>query len=144
MNIFRRMLRTLSRFYNLFRGKSQTQNESIENNLVVKDKYAIILSRNDNNKTKLDVIYNIDLNNSESIIKNAENLAEMIVYLTSNSFQKTILKQLSDQYDQTEEIADKIFLDNIIAFYEVMKQDISAASKSKSPVIRPLSVFNAK
>lgn len=145
MNIFRKMLRTLSLCYNPFRkNKTEAKETTSEKGVFVSDKYAIILSRDHNNKTKLDVVYNIDLNNSDSIIKNAENLAEMIVYLTSNSFQKTIISELSDKYNHTETVTDKIFIDNIIAFHDVIKQEVASANKSKLPVIRPLSVFSAK
>jgi enoyl reductase-like protein len=139
------MLNKLSLFYSRIFSISKTTTSEKTNDLVVQDKYSIILSRNiNNNKTHIDILYNVDTKNSESIIKNAENLAEMIVYLGSNSFQKTILNKLLNQYNQAEEIGEKIFIDNIIAFYEVIRNETSSINKSKSPVIRPLGVFNTK
>ena len=39
---------------------------------------------------------------------------------------------------------EKLFFDNLIMFYDYLKSEIQKANSSNSPVVRPISAFNAK
>lgn len=138
MNIFQKIANKLFLFCNHRESQIAIEDE--------KDKfdYSITISLDKNYKTNIGVKYNTDYADAASLILSSEKFAEMIIYLSSSVFKKSLFDELNSRLKDSENINEQIFIDNTIAFCEIIKKEITSISKSKQPVIRPLSVFSGK
>lgn len=138
MNIFQKIANKLFLFYRPKKSQIAIEDE--------KDKfdYSIIISLDKNYKTNIGVKYNTEYPDATSLILSSEKFAEMIIYLSSSVFKKSLFDELNLRLKNSENINEQIFIDNTIAFCDIIKKEITSLSKSKQPVIRPLSVFSGK
>lgn len=138
MTLFHKIVNKLFLFCKISNKEIKSNNETENKNCFV------TLSLDENNKTNIEVGYKTSTNNAAELIQLSESFAEMLTYLSSSSFKKSLFNQLVDKQKSSEDISEQIFIDNTIAFYDIIKQEISLSNKAKQPVVRPLSVFNVK
>lgn len=138
MTLFHKIVNKLFLFCKINNKEIKLNNETENKNCFV------TLSLDENNKINIEVGYKTSTNNAAELIQLSESFAEMLTYLSSSSFKKSLFNQLVDKQKSSEDISEQIFIDNTIAFYDIIKQEISLSNKAKQPVVRPLSVFNVK
>jgi chaperonin GroEL (HSP60 family) len=138
MTLFHKIVNKLFLFCKIRNKEIKLNNETENKNCFV------TLFLDENNKTNIEVGYKTSTNNAAELIQLSESFAEMLTYLSSASFKKSLFNQLVDKQKKSEDISEQIFIDNTIAFYDIIKQEISLSNKAKQPVVRPLSVFNVK
>jgi hypothetical protein len=127
------MLKKLFHYFNKNQESSNTKN------------FSVTISLDQNEKISVDLKYpelqNIKINDIPDI---AEMSAELLLYSCSSLCQKKILSDLADKYYDTDNLKNKLFFDNLISFYNIIKTNIKESSNLNQPLIRPTAVFNTK
>jgi hypothetical protein len=128
------MLKKFLHYYKQFLKKDTKNNEQLSINIILKSNYDIdiVLSHP-----------NIHTMDSNGIQNTAEKYAELVMYATSSVMRYKLLSILQDKAYSSENIKDKLFFDNVCAFYDIIKQEIKN-NQNNGPLIRPISVFNGK
>lgn len=86
----------------------------------------------------------LDNKDIESIPIIAEKYAQLLLYINSSTLRHKLINVISDKSKYNENIKEKLFLDNVVAFHDIMRQQILQDRQGKGPLIRPISVFNVK
>lgn len=73
----------------------------------------------------------------------AEKYAELLIYINSNLFKNKIINTIENNSKNSQEIKQKLFFDNIISFYDIIKTNL-INNTNNGPLISPSSVFNGK
>ena len=112
----------------------------------IPDKYSIIISLTSNYDIDIQLLYpNLQEADLNSIPDIAEKYANLLVYSSTNVLQSKLLDIVFDQSDNLKNsIKEKLFFDNIISFYTVLKQQIKLNKTRHNPLIRPINVFSIK
>lgn len=77
------------------------------------------------------------------IIDIAEQYASFLLYFNSKTIKSKILTNLENHYKNSANINDKLFFDNVLAFYEILQNELDKAYNNSRPIVRPISVFSA-
>jgi hypothetical protein len=105
---------------------------------------SIIISLKSNYDVDIQLKYpnlnNEDINNIPNI---AEKYAELLIYINSNALKYRLLDTIKDKSYRSEDIKEKLFFDNVISFYDIIRQEIKKANNT-GPLISPMSVFATK
>jgi hypothetical protein len=82
-----------------------------------------------------------------NMIKDSENYANFLVHITNGLLYDQILNIVKDKLSKTEDVNNKLFLENVLYFFSAIETDLEKSLTrkllNKEPLIRPLSVFNA-
>ena len=73
----------------------------------------------------------------------AEKYAELLIYINSNIFKNKMMDMIENNSKNSQEIKQKLFFDNIISFYDIIKTNLIHTANT-GPLISPSSVFNGK
>ena len=73
----------------------------------------------------------------------AEKYAELLIYINSNIFKNKMMDMIENNSKNSQEIKQKLFFDNIISFYDIIKTNL-INNANNGPLISPSSVFNGK
>ena len=128
------MLKKFLHYYKNFFKKDTRNNKQLSISIILKPDYDIdivLLYPN---------IHNMDTNDIQNI---AEKYAELAMYASSSVMKYKLFSILQDKAHFSENIKDKLFFDNVCAFYDIIKQEIKN-NQNNGPLIRPISVFNGK
>jgi hypothetical protein len=110
-----------------------------------KDLFTIQIKILPNDNIDIDLIYNIDLIKDNDIISTSEKYAELLIYLGTRTFKQDLHNNIQNIIKNSNNVKEQLLLDNVIFFYETIKQHIqSNYSASNSPLIKPSQVFNSK
>lgn len=74
----------------------------------------------------------------------AEKYAQLLLYINSSSLRHKLMDLLQSQGKTETKIKDKLFFDNVVAFHDIMRQELLQNRHNKGPLIRPTSVFRVK
>jgi hypothetical protein len=99
-----------------------------------------------NNDIDIQLIYDIHSIDDSEIITTAEKYAELLIYLGTRIFKQDLYNVVEKNIKNSNNIKEQLLLNNILFFYETIKQHIQSnhSSLSNSPVIKPSQVFNLK
>jgi hypothetical protein len=81
---------------------------------------------------------------SNEISNLAEKYAELLVSLNRGFFTDKILNILKTTGEDTTEVNELLFLNNVDTYYKLLNIEISKTQNSHSPLVRPISVFRSK
>lgn len=84
---------------------------------------------------------NID---SQIIIDLAEQYASFLLYTHTKLFKEQLINNIKTEYKNSSNFYDKLFYDNVLAFYSILENEIDRLSSHSRPLIRPTSVFNTQ
>jgi len=108
------------------------------------DLLGITISLTNNYDIDIELKYpNIDNKNINDIPNIAEKYAELLIFINSSPLRYRLLDTIKDKSYRSENIKEKLFFDNVISFYDIIKQEIKKANNS-GPLISPISVFATK
>jgi hypothetical protein len=82
--------------------------------------------------------------NDHEIIDLAERCATFLLYFNSKTIKHKILLYLEQEYKKVHNLNEKLLIDNIIGFYEILHKELDKAYSSSGPLIRPSSVFSSQ
>jgi hypothetical protein len=85
----------------------------------------------------------IDVDN-KIIIDLAEQYASFLLYTTTKMFKEKTINNVKKEYQNSLNFNDKLFYDNVLAFYNVLENELDRLSSNSKPLIRPTSVFNTQ
>lgn len=109
------------------------------------DEYSLTISlKPDYN---IDIKFNYpDLENCDdySIPNIAERYAQLLLYINSVALKYKLQDYIEEKSKLTDNTKQKLFLDNIVFFHDVMLQEIGSKKHKNEPLIRPSMVFNLK
>lgn len=104
-----------------------------------------------NNKDQIDIncsIPNVDDIAVDDISNLAEKYANFLLHITDGMLNYSITKNLQQESKNNKSINNKLYIDNIIYFWQILYKDhqIKLAKKflSKEPLIKPSQVFSIK
>lgn len=108
--------------------------------------YSITVSINNDYDLDIQLHYpNPSKENINHITYNAEKYAQLLVYINSPILKNKLITLLSDKSNNANNnINEKLFLDNVIAFHDIILKEIKIIKSKDAPLIRPISVFNIK
>lgn len=105
---------------------------------------SIIISLKNNYDVDIQLQYpNLDNEDITNISNIAEKYAELLIYINSNALKYRLLDTIKDKSYRSEDIKEKLFFDNVISFYDLIRQEIKKANNT-GPLISPMSVFATK
>lgn len=82
--------------------------------------------------------------NNHEIINLAERCATFLLYFSSKTIKNKILLYLEQEYKNTYNVNEKLLIDNILGFYEILQNELDKAYSNSGPLIRPSSVFSVR
>jgi hemerythrin-like domain-containing protein len=111
-----------------------------------KNLFTIQINILSNNDIDIKLIYDIHSIDDSEIITTAEKYAELLIYLGTRVFKQDLYNVVGKNIKNSNNVKEQLLLDNILFFYETIKQHIQSnhSSLSNSPVIKPSQVFNLK
>lgn len=128
------MLKTLFHYYKKLFVKKQSNTE-----------YGLTLKLLFDNDIDIQLQYpildNYDINHIPEV---AEKYAQLLLYINSATLRYKLVDTLLDKGKRNDNIKEKLFFDNVIAFHDTIRQQILQDRHNKGPLIRPISVFSAK
>lgn len=71
----------------------------------------------------------------------AEKYAQLLLAINKGLLTNQILQILNNRSKTSNEIDEKLFIDNVISFYDTLKKEFSKLQNHSSPLIKPMSVF---
>lgn len=80
----------------------------------------------------------------ENVSTIAEHYAQLILAINKGLLKDKILLLLKDTGESSENPNEKLFIDNVILFYNILKDELAKIQSNKGPLIKPSSVFKAK
>jgi hypothetical protein len=105
---------------------------------------SIVISLKSNYDVDIQLKYpNLDNEHINNIPNIAEKYAELLIYINSNALKYRLLDTIKDKSYRSEDIKEKLFFDNVISFYDLIRQEIKKANNT-GPLISPMSVFATK
>lgn len=128
------MLKTLFHYYKKLFVKKQSNTEY---GLTLK-----LLSDHDIDiQLQYPILDNYDINHIPEV---AEKYAQLLLYINSSTLRYKLVDTLLDKSKHNDNIKEKLFFDNVVAFHDIIRQQILQERHNKGPLIRPISVFSAK
>jgi len=87
-----------------------------------------------------------DLNrlSNDDIVIEAEKFAELLVYMSNNIMESKLLKTISKKGQQSSNIKEQLFYDNVITFYKLIQSELEQKISYNGPLIRPTAAFNIR
>lgn len=82
--------------------------------------------------------------NSQIIIDLAEQYASFLLYTHTRLFKEKLINTIKIEYKNSSNFNDKLFYDNVLAFYSILENELDRLSSHSRPLIRPTSVFNTQ
>jgi hypothetical protein len=82
--------------------------------------------------------------NSQIIIDLAEQYASFLLYTHTRLFKEKLINTIKTEYKNSSNFNDKLFYDNVLAFYSILENELDRLSSHSRPLIRPTSVFNTQ
>jgi len=105
---------------------------------------SIVISLKSNYDVDIQLKYpNLDNEHINNIPNIAEKYAELLIYINSNALKYRLLDTIKDKSYRSEDIKEKLFFDNVISFYDLIRQEIKKANNT-GPLISPMSAFATK
>lgn len=89
------------------------------------------------------IIPSLDNCTNKALIQSAEKYAELLVLLNSGLLKTHIFAGLEKHIENTTKIENKLYIDNIIYFYEIFEKHINNNKENhiNKPLIKPSLVF---
>ena len=135
MSLFRKMLKKL---YHYWLGyKSTTKDTSLSNIHTI----SVVLYPN----LMIDILTthpSIQNMSQEEILTESEKFAELLLYISNDLLDNKILGIIEKKITKASDISEKLFYENVLTFYDILKKEFNIANNKNSPLIRPRSVFN--
>ena len=98
-------------------------------------------------KTDIDIIFGFpDLKNMkvEDIPSIAEQYAEFLIYTQTQAYRQQLYNLIKNHSKNIDNLKTKLFFDNLLSFYSLIKIEIQKKNSIKQPLIRPTAVFSHK
>jgi hypothetical protein len=126
----------LKKLFNYFSKKKISKNS--------KD-YTISISLSKDDAIDIGLSYpNLDSYDISSIPDAAEICAELLIYINSPILHKKTVDLVEKKSNNTNNIKEKLFFDNVLSFYDILIKELQKVNKNSGPLIRPTSVFRMK
>lgn len=110
-----------------------------------KTEYGIKVSLTEDLQVKVELFYpDVNKFDVDAIPAVAEKFAELFIYISSSSFKAKLSELVNNKSYQNDNIKEKLFFDNLISFYDLLRSEIQKTNNSSAPLIRPISAFNLK
>lgn len=107
--------------------------------------YGLTLKLLPDHEIDIQLVYpTLDNYNIDSIPEAAEKYAQLLLYINSSTLRYKLIDLLENHSKKETKIKDKLFFDNVVAFHDIMRQQILQNRHNKGPLIRPTSVFSVK
>lgn len=110
------------------------------------NKVCIQFCLNDQDKVDIlcDLPYSQSLNDKEMIVL-SEKIAELLLGISYGLFRNEIIETLKNESKNTEDYQKILLIDNIISFYEMLKQEkLQSSAFFTQPIVAPSMVFADK
>ena len=143
MNYIRLLLEKLfpsSRIVEETKNVAKTTEDDIDKYLCgisfyLTDKYEIDVSGFVPNMEEIDV---------DDITNISEKYAQLLLSVNKGFLKDKILEILTERARTTDNTNEQLFINNVIVFYGLLKDELSKLQNSKYPLIRPTNVFRSK
>lgn len=115
-------------------------------NNILDNKLCIQFCLNEKNKVEIlcDIPYVQSLSEND-LIEISEKYAELLLGVSHGLFRTQIIETLKTESKNTEDHQKILLIDNIMSFYEILKQEsLKSSVYYNSPVVAPSSVFSDK
>jgi len=112
------------------------------------DEASAIFKLFDNNQifVTLDIPYISDNYDPINMVRDSENYANFLVHITNGLLYEQILNIVKNKLSKTEDLNNKLFLENVLYFFSAietdLKKNISSKLLNKEPLVRPTNVFS--
>jgi hypothetical protein len=81
-----------------------------------------------------------------NMVRDSENYANFLVHITNGLLYEQILNIVKNKLSKTEDLNNKLFLENVLYFFSAietdLKKNISSKLLNKEPLVRPTNVFS--
>jgi len=74
----------------------------------------------------------------------AEKYAQLLLSINKGFLKSKVLNILDDKANRSSEPNEQLFLNNVVVYYDLLKDEIAKLQNSQAPLIRPVSVFRSK
>lgn len=78
----------------------------------------------------------------DALLSESEKFAELLLYVSNHLLDTKIISTIENKSKVSNNISEKLFYDNVIKFYDILKKEYSILYNENNPVIRPSLVFN--
>lgn len=144
MNYIRLLLEKLFPSSKKVENQNNIAETTEDNNL---EKYLCGISFYLTDKYEIDVsgfVPNMEEIDIDDITNISEKYAQLLLSINKGFLKEKILEILTQRAEITENINEQLFINNVIVFYGLLKDELSKLQNSKYPLIRPTNVFRSK
>lgn len=137
MNIIHQTLKKLYHYWLGSKKLHKDQNSGLSNIHTI----SIVLYPN----LMIDILTthpSIDNMSEDTILTEAEKFAELLLYVSNDLLDSKITSIIEKKINKSDSILEKLFYENVISFYGILKKEFDSINNQNSPLIRPRSVFN--
>jgi hypothetical protein len=148
MKYIRHILEKFSIYYkNLFSSKTENKPEYIKEPNKYEEEYLCGISFKLTKNFDVDILGFIpetDKLSPDEISDIAEKYAQLLLSINKGFLKSKVLSILDDKANRSSEPNEQLFLNNVVVYYDLLKEEISKLQNSNTPLIRPISVFRSK
>jgi hypothetical protein len=138
------MISTISQIYQVLKRyfllSKNTNSTQVSQN---RKSYQLLITLTEKGDTDINFVYPVSPDTEiDQIPEIAEKYASLLVYLESKSFRNRLLKMLKYESKNNPIMTNKLFFDNLLAFYSLIAEQEELHKRSNTePLIRPRAVF---
>ena len=144
MNYIRLLLEKLFPSSKIVEEKNNVAKTTEDDNI---DKYLCGISFYLTDKYEIDVsgfVPNMEEIDVDDITNISEKYAQLLLSVNKGFLKDKILEILTERARTTDNTNEQLFINNVIVFYGLLKDELSKLQNSKYPLIRPTNVFRSK
>jgi hypothetical protein len=142
------ILEKFSIYYkSLFSSKIEDKPKSIEEPNIYEEEYLCGISFKLTKNFDVDILGFIpetDKLSPDEISDIAEKYAQLLLSINKGFLKSKVLSILNNKANASSEPNEQLFLNNVVVYYDLLKDEISKLQNSNAPLIRPISVFRSK
>jgi hypothetical protein len=134
-------------YKSLFASKTEDKPENIEEFNKDEEEYLCGISFKLTKNFDIDILGFIpetEKLSPDEISDIAEKYAQLLLSINKGFFKSKVLSILDDKANRSSEPNEQLFLNNVVVYYGLLKDEISKLQNSNTPLIRPVSVFRSK
>lgn len=131
----------------LFYTKAQNKVENIEESNKYEEEYLCGISFKLTKNFDIDILGFIPETENlspDEISDIAEKYAQLLLSINKGFLKSKVLNILEDKSSRSSEPNEQLFLNNVVVYYDILKDEIAKLQNSQAPLIRPVSVFRSK
>ena len=133
----------LTKLYRFLFAKKNTSTQ-INSDMDPKYLYNITIGLTEDNMIDLIIDHHILNKDKAPSMADAESFAELLIYIGTPSFTNKLISILDNRAETTLNATEKLLIDNILVYYDILQKELTSIKNTNGPIIRPSNVFNAR